>query len=232
MDTAAFRQIIGVIRTKGARRKAGLPDHPDAAHDRWLFTDQPFVNELCLLLLVRLSHEVERQLLLLSLRMPKGGVQEIDVSDYRKQVGERRELLRKNKGKEWRNLYEDLGLRGKHKVFEVLRLLADSYKHDPFMLPDQELLSSLGLPRKRTPTPASLNRTNAALDVNYAPLSESSLLQQGLARCLSLHEGADYCDIAEAFVNFADKFLAGITKGSLTPLERKRISMNPRNFEH
>ena len=38
-------------------------EDPDYAYDQWLFTDEPFVNELCLVLLVVIRHQLERELL-------------------------------------------------------------------------------------------------------------------------------------------------------------------------
>jgi hypothetical protein len=184
MDTHAFKDIIRIIRAEAHLREECLTDqHPDVAHDHRLFVHRPFVNDLCLMLLVRLNHQVERELLLLAERMPKDKREKINAATYRANVMEKRKWLLKERGRGWAKLYDELGVvGGEPKPLEVLRNLANSYKHDPFMLPDPQLLRLLNLPKNRElfrRQPPS--RTNQECDVFYAPLSESCLLQRGLA---------------------------------------------------
>ncbi len=69
MDSEIAKEVIGVIRAEGQRRSEQLKDaDPDFAYDQWLFTDEPFINEMCLMVLVTLHHLVERELLLLVAR--------------------------------------------------------------------------------------------------------------------------------------------------------------------
>jgi hypothetical protein len=42
------------------------------AYDQWLFTDEPFVNEMCLMVLVALRHQVERRLVFIAARVDTG----------------------------------------------------------------------------------------------------------------------------------------------------------------
>jgi hypothetical protein len=235
MDTRAFKDIIRVIREEEHAREPYLTDqHPDVAHDQRLFINKPFVNELGLMLLVRLSHQVERELLLLAERMPKDNREKISAATYRANVIERRKWLLKEKAKGWAKLYDELGVvGGEPKPLAVLRYLANSYKHDPFMLPDSQLLRLLNLPKKRElfgrKPPSYANQES---DIFYAPLSESCLLQRGLADIFRLGENADYCDIAEQFVNFASTFLVGLKNSMMVPFEQQVVSMNPDDFAH
>jgi hypothetical protein len=235
MDTHAFNDIIRVIRAEEHLREEYLTDqHPDVAYDHRLFVDKPFVTELCLMLLVRLSHQVERELLLLAERMPKDKREKINAATYRANVIGKRKWLLKERGRGWAKLYDELGVvGGEPKPLVVLRYLANSYKHDPFMLPDPQLLGLLNLPKKRElfgrKPPSCANHES---DIFYAPFSESCLLQRGLADLFHLGENADYCDIAEQFVEFASTFLVGLKNGVMVPFEQQLVSMNPDDFEH
>jgi hypothetical protein len=193
MDTKVAKDTIKVIRKERKRRLSRLPNHPDAAYDRWLFSDEPFVNDLCLMLLVAIRHQVERELLGLAARM-NGGEKPLSRKQYQQQVEDERKLLRK---KGWSKLIAKLKL----KAFadwgtsmETLRLLANSYKHAPSGRPDNDLLKHLKLGLRR----------------NYAPLPESACLRERLAASLNLEKDADYCTIAEELLKRADCFLAEV----------------------
>jgi hypothetical protein len=55
-------QMIKVIRTEKKLRSGRLRQaDPIAAWEQWLFTDLPFINEMCLILLVAIRHRVERE---------------------------------------------------------------------------------------------------------------------------------------------------------------------------
>jgi hypothetical protein len=222
MEIRIFHEIIAIIRTEANRRDKDLKSLPkDAAYDHWLFVDQPFVNELCLMLLVSLSHQVESELVLLVERIVNDTRQEIAVDEYRVNVEKRRKHLKEKKGNGWVKLYKDLGVKsGEPEPLKVLRLLANSYKHDPFMLPDTQLLTLLKLPDKRE-FPCRAYKSK----VVYASLSESCLLQKGLANFFHLAENADYCDIAAQFVDFASRFLAGLKNNMLATFEQKLVNL-------
>jgi hypothetical protein len=86
---------------------------------------------------------------------------------------------------------------------KVIRLLANSYKHDPAMEADEDLLKSLNLEIQE-------ERFGKKKKVNYAPLPESDSLQEGLATFIGFGKDADYCDIAERFIDIAGKFLIDV----------------------
>ena len=62
MNSKIARATLNVIRKERKRRLASLPDDPLAADDLWPSADEVFVNELCLMLLVAIRHQVEREL--------------------------------------------------------------------------------------------------------------------------------------------------------------------------
>ncbi len=214
--------------------------HPDVTYDQWLFTDAPFVNELCLMLLVALRHQVERELVLLSARLADDG-DEISVEQYHNNVQKERKLLKKRDG--WKRVLKRLDVKPckETKVLEVLRLLSNSYKHDPFVKPDIKLIKLLSLPSE---WPKKKNATSDTTSggsrspappkkKHYAALPESSSLQEAFAVFVGLGKDADYCDITERFVESTSKFLEGLkSRTKVRPFERGRVSLNPQDFEY
>jgi hypothetical protein len=201
MDLRIGKSVIAVIKQEQGRRDDLLHDDPTIAHDQWLFTDEPFINELCLMFLVALRHQVERQLVHLAARAGDSG------SDLtRKEYDLRLQNLRR--GKTGVTNWDDVERLLQPKVciqyqsIEALRLLANAYKHDPNAQPSTELLNHLGLPTT----------------VNYADLPESGALREGLAVCVGLNKGADYCEIAERFVDCVEVFLNDVQRR--VPLSR------------
>jgi len=82
METGILKEVIAVIRAEQQRRASLLTDEdPNFAYDHWLFKDEPFVNELCLMLLVTLRHHVERELVRLAARAADEG-EEISGQQY------------------------------------------------------------------------------------------------------------------------------------------------------
>ncbi len=187
--------MIGVIRSESKRRSALLRDEdPDFAYDQWLFTDEPFVNELCLVLVVAIRHQVERELIRLAARVTRDG-KDIDGKEYQQNVQKERERLRKADG--WKNLSVTLSLTSSpewESSIETLRLLANSYKHEPWEKPEAALLAHV----------------KADVSLNYASLSESHLLRERVAECIGLPNDASYCDIAEEFLARAAKFVEDV----------------------
>lgn len=97
----------------------------------------------------------------------------------------------------------------------TLRLLANSYKHDPSSEPSTDLLKDLGLD----------------LEVNYASLAESHDLRAKLAESINLDQKADYCDIVEHFIKIADDYIESIRNSNkLSPIKRRTASLNPKDF--
>lgn len=241
MKMHIFKSVTAVIRDEAQRRERRLANqHPDAAYDQWLFVDAPFLNEFCLMLLVTLRHQIERELVMLAARKADDKKQTISVAQYRENVQQELKLLEGDKKTGWKNLYTKLGVRSsdgsKDSVayLEVLRHLANSYKHDPFGEPCVCLLELLNLPRRRgSPRHQAPTSRNRDAGVNYAPLPESKLLREGLAVFVGLGKNPDYCDIAEKFVDIASEFLQDLQRRTkLLPFEQGLVSLNPEDFEH
>lgn len=200
MDFKIAREMIGVIRTERQRRSDQLKDYEDsnAAYDQWLFTDEPFINDMCLIVLVALRHQVERELVFLAARAKVGPT--ITRQQHQQNVAKRREEIRKNG---WGNLNETLNLESFKEwkaPMETLPLLANCLKHQPTQEPDQNVLKHLNLPSK----------PEGPLVVRYMPLPESESFREGLAVSVNLPKDTDYCTIAETFVDLADQFLENV----------------------
>lgn len=70
MDTRVAKHVIDVIRAERDSRLARLvAEEPELANALWHVYDEPFINELCLMLLVAIRHQVERELVLLTARV-------------------------------------------------------------------------------------------------------------------------------------------------------------------
>jgi hypothetical protein len=214
METGILKEMIAVVRDEQRRRASLLTDQdPNFAYDQWLFKDEPFLNELCLMMLVTLWHQVEREMVKLAARAADD-VKEIGLQQYQENVRKVRETLRR---KGWKTIKGKLKLESceGHKSMKALRLLANSYKHDPSMVPDDKLLECLKI----------------ETGVNYAPLPESDSLREGLAAFIGLGKDTAYCDIAEQFVDIASNFLVNVqSRTKLSPVKRGGASLKPSDF--
>ena len=211
MQTHFLKEMIGVIRAEGRRKTSLLTDKdPDFAFDQWEFVDAPFLNELCLMLLVTLWHQVHRELDKLAARVT------IDGKGIKKSQQQKQKRSRDSgPWAKWSDKLSNLDSYTEFKHMKALRLLANSYKHDPSKEPESDLLVLLNLETR----------------VNYAPLPESKSLQKGLADFVKLGKDADYCDIAEKFVDIASDFLADVRKrAKVSPVKLGRVSLGPRSF--
>jgi hypothetical protein len=219
VNTKILKELIAVIRIEQERRLSKLKDEdPNIAYDQWLFTDEPFLNELCLMLLVTLRHQIERELVGLAARADEGS-EEISRQQFQEKVRQLRKTNRKGKniGWDWMEMSKRLKLEfyEKYKFIEALRLLSNSYKHDPSMEPDEELLNLLSL----------------ETGVNYAPLPESDALRKGFADFIGLKEDANYCDIANQFLEVASNFLVEVeSQAKLSKVNWGAASLNPNDF--
>src|SRR5450755_3909628 len=65
MDTFEAKAFLNLIAAEEQRRRSLLPedDGNGLAYDQWMFTDLPFLHDLCFLYLVAVRHHVERRLL-------------------------------------------------------------------------------------------------------------------------------------------------------------------------
>jgi DNA-binding transcriptional ArsR family regulator len=72
-DFKIAREIIGVIRAERQGRSDRLKNEDqDFAYLHWLFTDEPFINEMCLMVLVAVRHQVEGGLISFAARANVG----------------------------------------------------------------------------------------------------------------------------------------------------------------
>jgi len=218
MDTHILKNIIAVIRTEQERRTSLLNvDDPNFAYDQWLFTDEPFLNEFCLMFLVTLRHQVEREQVGLAARAADRG-KEISGQQYQERVKQLQKTNKKgNKNWDWTEINKRLKPESceKYDFIKALRFLANSYKHDFSMEPDEKLLTSLKL----------------KTGVNYAPLPESDSLRKGFADLIGLGKDAGYCDIAERFVDIANDFVEEVkNRIKLSKVEWGTVSLNPKDF--
>ncbi len=213
MDTKIAKETLKVIREERKGQLAKLPDHQDAAYDQWLFYVEPFVNDLCLMLLVAIRHQVERELLSLAARVTNDG-KTITTERYRERVQEIRSL---KKGC-WPEISKTLGLPSFpdwNGSMKTLQLLANCYKHEPSQGPEKKLLKHLGLDQTR----------------EYAPLPESGCFREGLALYLKLDKNTDYCDIAEELLKQADGFLASVQQQpNIRKVKWAPVSLHPKDF--
>lgn len=214
MESRILKEMIAVIRTEQEHRAADLTDEdPNYAYDQWLFNDGSFINAFCLMLLVALRHQVERGLIRLAARAAHAG-EEITCEQHKEQVKKLQNMGNNERRMEIENRLE-LSSCKKYKHMDVLRRLANSFKHDPSMEPNNELLKLL----------------NLETGVPYDTLPNSDDLRKGLADLVGLEEDADYPDIAERFVNITYEFLEGVqNRTKLSPIKRSPASLNPKNF--
>jgi hypothetical protein len=167
----------------------------DVAYDQWLFTDEPFLNELCLMLLVAVRHQVEQELMRLSARVNDDAV--TSIREHQKAAQDERQQWNTRDGK--KKIITRLKLEsisGWKSSMRTLQLVADNYKHSPLLKPDKKLLDHLGLDQT----------------VTYGPLPESGRLREGLAAKINLPKDSSYCDIVEEFLIRAEQFLEEVKK--------------------
>jgi hypothetical protein len=210
MEIDITRATIAIIRTEQQRRLARIKeecsDDADIARDLMLFGDEPFLNDLSLTLLLALSHRVERELVIYY-TLASGADKLTTFREYKEAVQRMDSGIGKNRAVEWNSLTKKLGLRTciGHERMEVLRLLANSYKHSPLMQPSKKLLKKL----------------NIDSNTNLAPLPESQLVCEKLSEFIKA-EHKTYWDIAERFVEIAEGYLADV--------RRQNPSAKKRNF--
>lgn len=204
MDTSVAKHVIDVIRAEQDSRLARLvAEEPELANALWHVYDEPFINELCLMLLVAIRHQVERELVLLAARVTSDG-RELDTDQYRQKV----EQL--SQPGNWKKLKSKLQLTSfaEWEAMETLRLLANAYKHAPSTTPSKDLLKHLGLD----------------LGGEYASLPESPTFREGLAASLDLQCDSDFCDIADELLARAGRFLTDVqAQVKLSPIKKLRV---------
>jgi hypothetical protein len=217
MDNSIAKEVISVIRTERQRRADRLKEEdPDVAYDQWLFTDEPFINEMCLMVLVALRHQVERQLVFIAARADTGRAS-MSVKEYQQNVTNERERLKQRSG--WRALEAKLNLGSFSewgRSLKTLHLLANCFKHEPWQEPDEGLLKHLGLPAVKQLKPPI---------VRYMPFPESGCFKEGLAASVNLSKDVGYCEIAERFIDLADQFLEDVQRATSQARVAGRVSL-------
>src|SRR5947209_17323848 len=127
MDTKVAKATIDVIRRERKRRRSRLPDHSDAAYDQWLFWDSPFVNELCLMVLVAIHHQIERELIQVAAQKTDDG-KPLSRAAYQERLRIERGKWKSDRKSTITKLKLD-SFPGWNRDLEALRQLANSYKH-------------------------------------------------------------------------------------------------------
>jgi hypothetical protein len=212
MNLNVAREVVRVIRAENDRRLSPQEsEEPEDAYNRWLCRDEPFINDMCLMLLVALHHELERQLVFLSARVTEPPGQDIPKELWHQNIAAEHRRLRKRGG--WKRLAQRLKLDNREEwtsSIETLRLLANFYKHEPFLKPNGNRKEHLKL----------LEHLRLDAGKNYAPLPQSRCFQEGLATYLGLQTDADYCDIADQLIGRVERLVADLPKD----IELRRIT--------
>lgn len=209
MELSDAEAFIKLVASEYDRRQSLLPENDNSglAYDQWMFTDLPFLHDLCVLYLIAVRHHIERRLLHFATRATEHGSR-IKKSDYESR---QKQLLTLPQGKRWKEIEKRLTPNrcARYSSVEALRLLANSYKHDPLLRPDKELLGHLQLD------------TN----LSYAPIPESLALQKGLARVVGLADDAHFLKITQKFIDHTEEFLKDVeVKNKLSTVNWGRFS--------
>jgi hypothetical protein len=213
MNTAVATAAIQVLRDEAQRILARFEaDDPEQGYERWLWEGQRFIADLALSILLAIHHEIERDLVLLAARSRDNG-RRLTVAEYQERVKQERESLKGSKGH--KALVTRLGLMtlADWRSIELLRLLSNSYKHNPEAEPDSKLLAFLYLER----------------GVPYAPIAESDAVRKGLLTFLDLPDEGDFCDVADELLTRSARFVASAAaaQSNLSAIDPRVTSMNP-----
>ena len=209
MSKNIMKEMIDVIRVERKQRSDRLDDEdPNIAYDqRWMF-DEPFINEMCLMVLVALRHQVERRLAFLAARVDVRPT--ITRKQYQQNVKDQRKHF-KTRGKKQnggKNVIATLNLNSFpawNTSMKTLQLLSNCLKHEPTQAPDENLLDHLNLPLK----------PKGRHIIGYSSLPESRCFREGLAISIDLPKDADYGMIADTFIDLAEQFLKNVQQGTV-----------------
>jgi hypothetical protein len=214
-NTDLIRALVGLVEAEDQnRRDARSSMSPEAAYHQRTFYDTPFVNELYLLVLLFIWHKIEKEIVNIAALSAERDASPISRDDYRNEVVRLEQLRHEKRNKELLELLP-LGQRD-WALLDVLRLLENSYKHDPFDKPNKRLLKGLSLPE----------------NVNYAPMSESGAVWFGLSKFLGVGDEATSSEVVDALRKSCDQILFRMRSGTrLRPFKHERVSLNPDTFE-
>lgn len=203
MNAGLIRSMLTVIALEEETRES-IPANEEElqfGYDEWREEHLPFVNSMYLLVMVSIWHYVERELVRMAARVGDP-VSKISFEDYKHaitkmgkpgQLKRLKGILRLSDYSEWNTL-------------DVLRLLANSYKHDPFDKPKRELLEALHL--------------HLDPKANYRELNQSPALCDAFCSFLGLGVEAQYKDVARSYVDIAETFLNAVRTN--TPLRHRK----------
>jgi hypothetical protein len=212
MSMTFARNVLQVFRNDWDERLWRFEQSEDPDADGQLrFVDEPLVNEMCLILLVAVWHQVERELIDAAALLAFNG-QEISFDQYRNQLRNKRWQFLKRR----EQFLAELGVESFpewHSSMTTLRLLANCYKHDPALEADGNLLGHLGLDGKLT----------------YGCLPESDDIREKLAQSVGLEwSDTSYIAIVEAFIGKAEGFLASVrARPGFSRIKPEPISLDP-----
>ena len=212
-DAKAFIDLITAEYTRRADVLLQEDDDTGYGCDQWIFTDLPFLHDLCILYLVAIRHHIERRLLFLATCAIDDG-HKIKRSEFESR---QKTLLDMNLYERWKEIDRRLQPKkcARYTSVEALRLLANSYKHEPRLQPHIDLVKHLGLDEKLV----------------YAPIPESFELKKGLARIVGLPDDSRFSEITEMFVAHGDEFLKDVrARNVLSPVNWGRVSLT--EFAH
>jgi hypothetical protein len=209
MDARMAKEVIRIIRTERNERLERVNTKDDDYY--YQIMEEPFINDLCLMLLVAIRHEIERKLtIFIAKKTSERKGHGHSRYEFGKWVEKERKRVIKNN---WHSFHAELKLEtGTIKWLEILRELSNSYKHDVWSCSEKflgkldtelkELTSEL---EKLYPGKKTLDLPKKQL---YMAPPESPFIRAALAMSVGLASDADYPTIAETFVNLASDLLS------------------------
>jgi hypothetical protein len=216
MNAKLIRSLTQFIRAdEESRESVRASMSAEAAHCQAIFRDGPLTNELYLLVLLFMWHEIEKEIVLLAALSGVQNSSPLTRDDYQKEVEHLGSMRYEKRRIEIEKRLPALGTHS-WELLDALRLLANSFKHDPFDKPDPRLLKHLRLPE----------------NMNYASMAESGAVRFGLAQLLGIGDEAPFSEIVEVVRKSCDRTLFILKTGTpLRSFETERVSLNPQTFE-
>lgn len=216
MNTKLIRALVEFVKTEEQSRataRESMP--PEAAYDHAMFYDNPLTHELYFLVLLFMWHDIEKEIVLASARSGEQDSGPMSRDDFRKEVERLAGLSFDKRRIEIEKRLPTLD-RTSWELLDLLRLVANSFKHDPFDKPNHRLLKHLSL----------------APNMNYATLAESGAVRYGLARLLGIGDDAPFAEIVEEIRKRCDRIVFMLHTGiHLRAFKDERVSLNPSTFE-
>ncbi len=216
MKPTLISSLVGLVKEEEQRRESARSSMTvDAALESVILRDGPLTNGLYIFVLLLMWHEIEKELVLFAARSAWKDESPITHDDFKDEVVRLGALRASERKKELKKLLPALDTRA-WDLLDVLRLLANSLKHNPFDKPTGTLLKRLGFPE----------------NTNCASLSESGLLQFGLGRFLGIGETATFSEIVDEVSKSCNRILFLLQTGRLRPFDMsERVSLDPETFE-